>query len=100
MFERIKVDRSDSAFLRGGKIGLFAPGVGKTVIVMEIINTCKARWGSSFRGVGERTREGNDLLREMVESRSSVGETFNSTSTRLEVDLSKVDIAQLESRSG
>src|SRR5947209_15472885 len=59
-------------FLRGGKIGLFGgAGVGKTVIVMELINNiAKARSGFSvFAGVGERTREGNDLLRVMVESK-------------------------------
>src|SRR5215831_16164818 len=73
MFETgIKVIDLIQPFLRGGKIGLFGgAGVGKTVIVMELINNiAKARWGFSvFAGVGERTREGNDLLREMVESK-------------------------------
>src|SRR2546428_10781889 len=72
MFETgIKVIDLIQPFLRGGKIGLFGgAGVGKTVIVMELINNiAKARSGFSvFAGVGERTREGNDLLREMVES--------------------------------
>src|SRR5438876_11690176 len=71
MFETgIKVIDLIQPFLRGGKIGLFGgAGVGKTVIVMELINNiAKARAGFSvFSGVGERTREGNDLLREMVE---------------------------------
>ncbi len=58
-------------FLKGGKIGLFGgAGVGKTVIVMELINNIAKQHGgiSVFAGVGERTREGNDLLREMTES--------------------------------
>jgi F-type H+/Na+-transporting ATPase subunit beta len=82
MFETgIKVIDLIQPFLRGGKIGLFGgAGVGKTVIVMELINNiAKARSGFSvFAGVGERTREGNDLLREMVESQViQFGEEFN-----------------------
>ena len=81
MFETgIKVIDLIQPFVRGGKIGLFGgAGVGKTVIVMELINNiAKARAGFSvFAGVGERTREGNDLLREMVESRViNFGESF------------------------
>src|ERR1041384_4418616 len=72
MFETgIKVVDLIQPFLRGGKIGLFGgAGVGKTVLIMELINNvAKAHSGFSvFAGVGERTREGNDLLREMVES--------------------------------
>ena len=67
----IKVIDLIQPFSRGGKIGLFGgAGVGKTVIVMELINNiAKAHSGISvFAGVGERTREGNDLLREMAES--------------------------------
>ncbi|KAF8378654.1 hypothetical protein HHK36_030003 [Tetracentron sinense] len=58
-------------YQRGGKIGLFGgAGVGKTVLIMELINNvAKAHGGFSvFAGVGERTREGNDLYREMIES--------------------------------
>lgn len=58
-------------FLKGGKIGMFGgAGVGKTVVVMELINNIAKQHGgiSVFAGVGERTREGNDLLREMTES--------------------------------
>ncbi|MBM7853730.1 F-type H+-transporting ATPase subunit beta [Desulfohalotomaculum tongense] len=58
-------------FLKGGKIGLFGgAGVGKTVIVMEFINNIAKQHGgiSAFAGVGERTREGNDLYHEMKES--------------------------------
>ena len=73
MFETgIKVIDLIQPFLRGGKIGLFGgAGVGKTVLIMELINNvAKGREGFSvFAGVGERTREGNDLLREMVESK-------------------------------
>src|SRR3989440_4551630 len=73
MFETgIKVIDLIQPFLRGGKIGLFGgAGVGKTVLIMELINNvAKGREGYSvFAGVGERTREGNDLLREMGESK-------------------------------
>ncbi|HLM00348.1 MAG TPA: hypothetical protein VK400_04775, partial [Pyrinomonadaceae bacterium] len=72
MFETgIKVIDLIQPFLRGGKIGLFGgAGVGKTVLIQELINNvAKAHSGYSvFAGVGERTREGNDLLREFVES--------------------------------
>lgn len=77
----IKVVDLIQPFLKGGKIGLFGgAGVGKTVLIMELINNiAKARSGFSvFAGVGERTREGNDLLREMVESQViQFGEKFN-----------------------
>ncbi|HET9527323.1 MAG TPA: F0F1 ATP synthase subunit beta [Pyrinomonadaceae bacterium] len=98
MFETgIKVIDLIQPFLRGGKIGLFGgAGVGKTVIVMELINNiAKARAGFSvFAGVGERTREGNDLLREMVESQViQFGEQFNKHFHDTGAfDLSKVDM--------
>ena len=98
MFETgIKVIDLIQPFLRGGKIGLFGgAGVGKTVIVMELINNiAKARAGFSvFAGVGERTREGNDLLREMVESQViQFGEKFNKNFHDTGAfDLSKVDM--------
>ena len=98
MFETgIKVIDLIQPFLRGGKIGLFGgAGVGKTVIVMELINNiAKARSGFSvFAGVGERTREGNDLLREMVESQViHFGEAFNKHLEETGVfDLTKVDM--------
>src|SRR6201988_2651541 len=101
MFETgIKVIDLIQPFLRGGKIGLFGgAGVGKTVIVMELINNiAKARSGFSvFAGVGERTREGNDLLREMVESEViQFGETFNKHFTETgQFDLTKVDKSTL-----
>jgi F-type H+-transporting ATPase subunit beta len=101
MFETgIKVIDLIQPFLRGGKIGLFGgAGVGKTVIVMELINNiAKARAGFSvFAGVGERTREGNDLLREMVESEViQFGEAFNKHFHATgEFDLSKVDMSTI-----
>ena len=102
MFETgIKVIDLIQPFLRGGKIGLFGgAGVGKTVIVMELINNiAKARSGFSvFAGVGERTREGNDLLREMVESKViDFGESFyhNMEETGA-FDMTKVDLKAVE----
>ena len=93
----IKVIDLIQPFLRGGKIGLFGgAGVGKTVIVMELINNiAKARSGFSvFAGVGERTREGNDLLREMVESQViQFGAEFNKAfHDSGKFDLTKVDM--------
>ncbi len=67
----IKVVDLLAPYLKGGKIGLFGgAGVGKTVIIMELINNiAKAHGGYSvFAGVGERTREGNDLYHEMIDS--------------------------------
>ena len=72
MFETgIKVIDLIQPFLKGGKIGLFGgAGVGKTVVIMELINNVAKNHGgfSVFAGVGERTREGNDLWLEMTES--------------------------------
>jgi len=77
----IKVIDLIQPFSKGGKIGLFGgAGVGKTVIVMELINNIAKQHGgiSVFAGVGERTREGHDLLREMVESNVvAYGESFD-----------------------
>ena len=73
MFETgVKVIDLLEPYLRGGKIGLFGgAGVGKTVIIMELINNIATKHGgvSVFSGVGERTREGNDLWLEMQESK-------------------------------
>ncbi len=92
MFETgIKVIDLIQPFTKGGKIGLFGgAGVGKTVIVQELINNIAKQHGgvSVFSGVGERTREGNDLLREMIESGVvDYGEEFDPHT----FDLSKVD---------
>jgi len=79
MFETgIKVIDLLAPYRKGGKIGLFGgAGVGKTVLIMELINNvAKAHGGvSAFAGVGERTREGNDLYLEMSESKLQTGDT-------------------------
>ena len=101
MFETgIKVIDLIQPFKRGGKIGLFGgAGVGKTVLIQELItNIATAHSGYSvFAGVGERTREGNDLLREFVESGViSYGEGFNEHFEETgEFDMTKVDKAAL-----
>ncbi len=81
---------------RGGKVGLFGgAGVGKTVLIQELINNiAKAHEGLSvFSGVGERTREGNDLLREMLEAGvMTYGEEFKHVMEEGGWDLSKVDM--------
>ncbi len=72
----IKVIDLLAPYMKGGKIGLFGgAGVGKTVIIMELINNVAKQHGgvSVFGGVGERTREGNDLWNEMQESKLSDG---------------------------
>ena len=78
MFETgIKVIDLLAPYRRGGKIGLFGgAGVGKTVLILELINNVAKKHGgfSVFAGVGERTREGNDLYNEMSESKLSTGE--------------------------
>jgi F-type H+-transporting ATPase subunit beta len=73
----IKVVDLLAPYRRGGKIGLFGgAGVGKTVLIMELINNVAKKHGgfSVFAGVGERTREGNDLWHEMMESKLQTGE--------------------------
>jgi F-type H+-transporting ATPase subunit beta len=95
LFTGIKVIDLIEPYSKGGKIGLFGgAGVGKTVIIMELINNiAKAHAGLSvFAGVGERTREGNDLLREMIESNViKYGEEFKEDMEKGNWDLSKVD---------
>ena len=74
----IKVIDLLAPYRRGGKIGLFGgAGVGKTVLIMELINNVAKKHGgySCFAGVGERTREGNDLWHEMAESKLSSGDS-------------------------
>src|SRR6186713_791349 len=80
----IKVIDLLAPYRKGGKIGLFGgAGVGKTVLIMELINNvAKAHGGvSCFAGVGERTREGNDLYLEMSESKLESGETVLTKTT-------------------
>ncbi len=100
LFTGIKVIDLLAPYLKGGKIGLFGgAGVGKTVLIMELINNIAKRHHgfSVFAGVGERTREGNDLLREMIESGViRYGEEFKKGMENGEWDLSKVDYNELE----
>jgi F-type H+/Na+-transporting ATPase subunit beta len=99
LFTGIKVIDLIEPYSKGGKIGLFGgAGVGKTVLIMELINNiAKGYEGLSvFAGVGERTREGNDLLREMIESGViKYGEGFKHSMEKGGWDLSKVDMAEL-----
>ncbi len=99
LFTGIKVIDLLEPYAKGGKIGLFGgAGVGKTVLIMELINNiAKAYAGLSvFAGVGERTREGNDLLREMIESGViKYGDAFTKALEEGDWDLSKVDENEL-----
>ena len=96
MFTGIKVIDLLEPYSKGGKIGLFGgAGVGKTVLIMELINNiAKGHNGFSvFTGVGERTREGNDLLREMIESGvMKYGEKFREGMEKGEWNLADVDM--------
>lgn len=100
LFTGIKVIDLIEPYAKGGKIGLFGgAGVGKTVLIQELINNiAKAYDGLSvFAGVGERTREGNDLLREMLESGIiRYGDDFLKSMEEGKWDLSKVDKEQLK----
>ena len=99
LYTGIKVIDLLEPYAKGGKIGLFGgAGVGKTVLIMELINNiAKAYSGMSvFAGVGERTREGNDLLREMIESGViKYGEEFVHGMEKGDWDLTKVDKTEL-----
>ncbi len=99
LYTGIKVIDLLEPYVKGGKIGLFGgAGVGKTVLIMELINNiAKGHDGFSvFAGVGERTREGNDLLREMIESGVvKYGKEFTEAMERGEWDLSKVDYEEM-----
>src|SRR5579863_8918970 len=96
----IKVIDLLEPYSKGGKIGLFGgAGVGKTVLIQELINNiAKAYAGLSvFAGVGERTREGNDLLREMIESGIiKYGDDFIHAMEKGAWDLSKVNKEELK----
>ena len=100
LFTGIKVIDLIEPYAKGGKIGLFGgAGVGKTVLIQELINNiAKAYSGLSvFAGVGERTREGNDLLREMIEAGIvNYGEEFMKSLHAGGWDLSKVDSEKLK----
>jgi len=105
----IKVVDLLAPYRKGGKIGLFGgAGVGKTVLIMELINNVAKKHGgvSCFAGVGERTREGNDLMLEMAESKLASGESVLSKTAliygqmneppgaRLRVALSALTVAE------
>src|ERR1700754_1863642 len=99
LFTGIKVIDLIEPYAKGGKIGLFGgAGVGKTVLIQELINNiAKAYAGVSvFAGVGERTREGNDLMREMIEAGiMKYRDAFKHSMEEGGWDLSKVDMKEL-----
>ncbi len=99
LFTGIKVIDLLEPYSKGGKIGLFGgAGVGKTVLIQELINNiAKGHNGFSvFTGVGERTREGNDLLREMIESGIiRYGEKFQEGMEKGEWNLKDVDMNEV-----
>ncbi|QCK14315.1 F0F1 ATP synthase subunit beta [Mangrovivirga cuniculi] len=100
LYTGIKVIDLIEPYSKGGKIGLFGgAGVGKTVLIQELINNIAKGHGglSVFAGVGERTREGNDLLREMIEAGIvKYGEGFLESMEEGGWDLSKVDHSELK----
>lgn len=100
LYTGIKVIDLIEPYAKGGKIGLFGgAGVGKTVLIQELINNIAKGHGglSVFAGVGERTREGNDLLREMIESGIiTYGEAFEKSMEEGGWDLSVVDKVKLK----
>ena len=100
LFTGIKVIDLIEPYAKGGKIGLFGgAGVGKTVLIQELINNIAKGHGglSVFAGVGERTREGNDLLREMIEAGiMKYGDAFKHSMEEGGWDLSKVNLEELK----
>jgi len=100
LYTGIKVIDLIEPYAKGGKIGLFGgAGVGKTVLIQELINNIAKGYSgySVFAGVGERSREGNDLLREMIESGIvKYGKEFKESMEKGEWDLSKVDLNELK----
>jgi F-type H+/Na+-transporting ATPase subunit beta len=100
LFTGIKVIDLIEPYAKGGKIGLFGgAGVGKTVLIQELINNIAKGHGglSVFAGVGERTREGNDLLREMIEAGiMKYGDNFKHSMEEGGWDLSKVNMKELK----
>jgi F-type H+-transporting ATPase subunit beta len=100
LYTGIKVIDLIEPYAKGGKIGLFGgAGVGKTVLIQELINNiAKAYNGMSvFAGVGERTREGNDLMREMIEAGiMKYGDKFKHSMEEGGWDLASVDMDELK----
>lgn len=101
LYTGIKVIDLIEPYQKGGKIGLFGgAGVGKTVIIQELINNIAKGYDgmSVFAGVGERTREGNDLMREMIEANIlKYGDDFKHSMEEGGWDLSKVKMEGLKS---
>ncbi|MEA1875013.1 MAG: F0F1 ATP synthase subunit beta [Bacteroidota bacterium] len=99
-FTGIKVIDLIEPYAKGGKIGLFGgAGVGKTVLIQELINNIAIGYDglSVFAGVGERTREGNDLMREMIEANIvNYGDEFKDSMEKGGWDLSKVDMEEMK----
>src|SRR5678809_1518638 len=99
LFTGIKVIDLIEPYSKGGKIGLFGgAGVGKTVLIQELINNIAKVYSglSVFAGVGERTREGNDLMREMIEAGiMKYGDEFKHSMEKGGWDLSKVSMEGL-----
>jgi len=99
LFTGIKVIDLIEPYAKGGKIGLFGgAGVGKTVLIMELINNIAKLYSGMtvFAGVGERTREGNDLLRDMIESGViKYGKEFQEEMAKGGWPLDKVDYEEL-----
>lgn len=100
LYTGIKVIDLIEPYAKGGKIGLFGgAGVGKTVLIQELINNIAKGHGglSVFAGVGERTREGNDLMREMIEAGiMKYGDAFKHSMEEGGWDLSKVNLDELK----
>ncbi len=100
LYTGIKVIDLIEPYAKGGKIGLFGgAGVGKTVLIQELINNIAIGYDgmSVFAGVGERTREGNDLLREMIESGIvKYGDKFKESMEKGAWDLSLIDEEKLK----
>jgi F-type H+/Na+-transporting ATPase subunit beta len=100
LYTGIKVIDLIEPYSKGGKIGLFGgAGVGKTVLIQELINNIAIGYDglSVFAGVGERTREGNDLLREMIEADIvKYGAHFKESMEKGSWDLKNVDLKEME----
>jgi len=100
LYTGIKVIDLLAPYLKGGKVGLFGgAGVGKTVLIQELINNIALAYDglSVFAGVGERTREGNDILREMIEANViRYGEDFMHSMEEGGWALDKVDLEKLK----
>lgn len=100
LFTGIKVIDLLAPYTKGGKTGLFGgAGVGKTVLIMELINNIAKKHNgySVFAGVGERTREGNDMMRDMLDAGVlRYGEEFKKSMEEGNWDLSKVDPKEVE----